>query len=70
MEMRRRVLKFAPISSIADIQRCFEFRTNVEARAAHLAIVEAISDKDGERAEAAMRAHIDNARHRMFEGSH
>lgn len=152
------VLKFAPISSIADIQRCFEFRTNVEARAAHLAalrrtqdqldqirrcydiideanarhdlatdedyrfhlaiteaasnhyyitvlkslnesikegmnltrglslmasqerlklvqdehlaIVEAISDKDGERAEAAMRAHIDNARHRMFEGSH
>nr|WP_261396372.1 FadR/GntR family transcriptional regulator [Halomonas sp. DP5Y7-2] len=151
------VLKFAPISSIADIQRCFEFRTNVEARAAHLAalrrtqeqldqirrcydiideanarhdlatdedyrfhlaiteaasnhyyttvlkslnesikegmnltrglslmasqarlrlvqdehlaIVDAIAAKDGEAAEAAMRAHIDNARHRMFEGT-
>lgn len=150
------VLKFAPISSIADIQRCFEFRTNIESKAAHLAalrrtpeqleqirhcydlideanarqmlateedyrlhlaiteaasnhyyytvlkslhesikegmnltrnlslrapkerlrlvqdehlaIVEAIADQDGERAEAAMRSHIDKARHRMFEG--
>ena len=151
------VLKFAPISSIADIQRCFEFRTNIEPKAAHLAalrrtpdqlaqirhcydlideaivrrmlateedyrlhlaiteaasnhyyytvlkslqesikegmnltrnlslmapkerlrlvqdehlaIVEAIADRDGERAEAAMRSHIDKARHRMFEGT-
>lgn len=152
------VLRFAPISSIADIQRCFEFRTNVEAKAAHLAalrrtpeqlaeirrcydliddanarqalatdedyrfhlaiteaasnhyystvlkslqesikegmnltrglsllaskkrlrmvqdehlaIVEAIAAQDGDQAEAAMRTHIDNARHRMFEGTH
>ncbi|WP_136247891.1 FadR/GntR family transcriptional regulator [Halomonas borealis] len=152
------VLEFAPISSIADIQRCFEFRANVEARAAqlaavrrtpeqlehirrcydiidaanarqdlatdedyrfhlaiteaasnhyyttvlkslnesikkgmsltrslslrasqarlqrvqdeHLAIVEAIEAQDGERAEVAMRTHLDNARHRMFEGTH
>lgn len=151
------VLQFAPISSIADIQRCFEFRADVESRAAHLAavrrtpeqlehirhcydvigkanarqdlatdedyrfhlaiteaasnhyyitvlkslnesikegmnltrrlslmasrerlklvqdehlaIVEAIADKDAERAEAAMRSHIGNARHRMFEGT-
>ncbi|WP_244613043.1 FCD domain-containing protein [Modicisalibacter radicis] len=35
----------------------------------HLAIVEAIADKDAERAEAAMRSHIGNARHRMFEGT-
>ena len=35
----------------------------------HLAIVEAIAEQDGERAEAAMRSHIDKARHRMFEGT-
>jgi DNA-binding FadR family transcriptional regulator len=32
-----RVLQFSPISSIADIQRCFEFRSNLEAEAAALA---------------------------------
>ncbi|MBB1271319.1 MULTISPECIES: FadR/GntR family transcriptional regulator [Psychromonas] len=31
------VLKFSPLSSIADIQRCFEFRANLEAEAAGLA---------------------------------
>ncbi|MCZ2720134.1 FadR/GntR family transcriptional regulator [Marinomonas sp. 15G1-11] len=31
------VLQFSPISSIADIQRCFEFRSNLEAEAAALA---------------------------------
>ena len=33
------VLEFAQISSIADIQRCFEFRTNVESSAAGLAAI-------------------------------
>lgn len=150
------VLKFAPISSISDIQRGFEFRTDIESRAAylaalrrtpeqmigirryyeiideandrqevatdedycfhlaitnaasnhyyatvlqslkenikegmnltrnlslrasgtrlklvqdeHLAIVEAIANKDGEGAERSMRNHLENARRRMFEG--
>jgi|TARA_R110000764_G_scaffold22916_3_gene56556 DNA-binding FadR family transcriptional regulator len=31
------VLQFSPLSSIADIQRCFEFRSNLEAEAAGLA---------------------------------
>lgn len=31
------VLSFAPISSIADIRRCFEFRTDIESKAAYLA---------------------------------
>jgi DNA-binding FadR family transcriptional regulator len=31
------VLQFSPLSSIADIQRCFEFRSNLEADAAALA---------------------------------
>ncbi|MEH6454446.1 MAG: FadR/GntR family transcriptional regulator, partial [Psychromonas sp.] len=31
------VLQFSPLSSIADIQRCFEFRANLEAEAAGLA---------------------------------
>lgn len=31
------VLKFSPISSIADIQRGFEFRTDIESKAAYLA---------------------------------
>lgn len=31
------VLRFAPVGSIADIQRCFEFRTALEGRAAALA---------------------------------
>ncbi|GAB3480192.1 FadR/GntR family transcriptional regulator [Marinomonas epiphytica] len=31
------VLQFSPLSSIADIQRCFEFRCNLEADAAALA---------------------------------
>jgi len=31
------VLKFSPLSSIADIQRCFEFRANLESEAAGLA---------------------------------
>mgnify|MGYP000194143896 CR=1 FL=1 len=151
------VLKFAPISSIADIQRCFEFRTDIEASSAylaavrrtsaqldeiwrcyqiiddanakhdrateedyqfhlaiteasnnhyystairslndsikegmnltrglslmasearlrivqdeHLAIVNAIVDKDGDAAAQAMKAHLENARRRMFEGT-
>lgn len=33
------VLEFARINSIADIQRCFEFRTNVESGAAGLAAI-------------------------------
>lgn len=33
------VLEFARITSIADIQRCFEFRTNVESSAAGLAAI-------------------------------
>ncbi|MCK0165649.1 FadR/GntR family transcriptional regulator [Marinobacter sp. S6332] len=33
------VLEFARIASIADIQRCFEFRTNVESSAASLAAI-------------------------------
>ncbi|PCM45965.1 FadR/GntR family transcriptional regulator [Marinobacter sp. ANT_B65] len=33
------VLEFARIASIADIQRCFEFRTNVESGAASLAAI-------------------------------
>ncbi|MDL2191307.1 FadR/GntR family transcriptional regulator [Cobetia sp. LC6] len=152
------VLEFARISSIADIQRCFEFRTNVEASAAglaalrrtseqlehirqrfeainqanlnhdrasdedfefhlaiteaasnhyyatvlrslnqsikegmnltrglslraseerlrivqdeHQAIIDAIADKDATAAESAMRAHLEGARRRMFEGVH
>lgn len=31
------VLKFSPLSSISDIQRCFEFRANLESEAAGLA---------------------------------
>lgn len=31
------VLQFAPLGSIADIQRCFEFRAAIEPAAAHLA---------------------------------
>jgi len=33
------VLQFSPLSSIADIQRCFEFRSNLESEAAALAAV-------------------------------
>jgi GntR family transcriptional repressor for pyruvate dehydrogenase complex len=32
-----RFLKFAPVESLADIQRCYEFRETIEPAAAHLA---------------------------------
>lgn len=38
------VLKFAPISSIADIQRGFEFRTDIESKAAYLAALRRTPD--------------------------
>ncbi|NRH28982.1 MULTISPECIES: FadR/GntR family transcriptional regulator [unclassified Pseudomonas] len=39
------VLEFAQISSIADIQRCFEFRTNIESSAAGLAAIRRTSEQ-------------------------
>jgi DNA-binding FadR family transcriptional regulator len=35
----------------------------------HIAVVAAIEARDGAGARAAMEAHIENARHRMFEGA-
>ncbi len=51
----RAILSFAPVGSIADIQRCFEFRIAVEGEAAKLA-AQRRSDEDLARIEAALAA--------------
>jgi len=49
------LLRFAPIGSIADIQRCFEFRIAVEPMAAKLAATRR-DDKELEKIKAALEA--------------
>jgi GntR family transcriptional repressor for pyruvate dehydrogenase complex len=49
------VLHFAQVKSLADVQRCFEFRAGMEAAAASLA-AEQWQDEDLKRVEAAMDA--------------
>lgn len=51
----RAILSFAPVGSIADIQRCFEFRIAVEGEAAQLAAVRR-TDDDLARIKAALDA--------------
>ena len=51
----RSILSFAPVGSIADIQRCFEFRIAVEGEAARLA-AERRSDDDLKRIGVALEA--------------
>jgi GntR family transcriptional regulator, transcriptional repressor for pyruvate dehydrogenase complex len=48
------VLRFVPVSSIADIQRCFEFRAGLEGAAAALAAVRA-DQRDLDEMRAALR---------------
>ena len=41
----RAMLEFAPLESLADIQRCFEFRIAVETEAARLAAIKATDEE-------------------------
>ncbi|MEL0628777.1 FadR/GntR family transcriptional regulator [Psychromonas aquatilis] len=55
------VLKFSPLSSISDIQRCFEFRANLESEAAGLAASRRTSTQLEDIIQAYERINIANA---------
>lgn len=55
------VLRFAPLSSISDMQRCFEFRVGLEGEAAYLAAMRQTPEKmsEIEKAQAALDKVVD-----------